>query len=265
MLSALTCWGCTSRPFQATAPAGMVWIRGGTYTPLFKTEDTQTIEPFWLDRHPVTNAQFLAFVKARPKWRRSRVSRLFADSQYLAHWQDDLTPAGPDGRVSLDAPVVNVSWFAARAYSQWRGARLPTRGEWERVAAASETEEDGRSNASHYQNILNWYSKPTPKKLPDVGSTTCNYWGVWDMHGLVWEWVSDFNTALVTGDSRGDSSLDRGLFCGAGSVGAADFQDYAAFMRYAFRSSLSAQSTTNNLGFRCASSSTPPPSRETTP
>jgi formylglycine-generating enzyme required for sulfatase activity len=88
--------------------------------------------------------------------------------------------------------------------------------------------------------------------LPPVRSTFRNVFGIWDMHGLVWEWVSDFNTALVTGESRADSGLDRQLFCGSGSSGASDFSDYAAFMRYAYRSSLRGNYTVANLGFRCA-------------
>jgi formylglycine-generating enzyme required for sulfatase activity len=72
------------------------------------------------------------------------------------------------------------------------------------------------------------------------------------LHGLVWEWVADFNTAMVTGDARGDTGLDRQLFCGSGSQGARDVQNYPAFMRYAFRSSLKASYCVHNLGFRCA-------------
>ena len=68
----------------------------------------------------------------------------------------------------------------------------------------------------------------------------------------MWEWVDDFNTAMVTGESRGDSALDRDLFCGAGSLGVNDPNDYAAFMRFALRSSLKANNTTTALGFRCA-------------
>ena len=74
------------------------------------------------------------------------------------------------------------------------------------------------------------------------------------MHGSVWEWVSDFNTALVTGESRQDAGLERDLFCGAGSLAASEQQrrNYAAFIRFAFRGSLQGNYSVNNLGFRCA-------------
>ncbi len=76
------------------------------------------------------------------------------------------------------------------------------------------------------------------------------------MHGVVWELVNDFNTALVTGESRGDSQLDKQLFCGAGAESSVDPNDYAAFMRYALRSSYSAHYTVESLGFRCAMGTT---------
>ena len=58
---------------------------------------------------------------------------------------------------------------------------------------------------------------------------------------------------MITGESREDSGLNRGLFCGAGAVGSADVADYAAFMRFAFRGSLRGSYCVRNLGFRCAS------------
>jgi formylglycine-generating enzyme required for sulfatase activity len=57
---------------------------------------------------------------------------------------------------------------------------------------------------------------------------------------------------MVTGDARGDTGIDRQLFCGAGSVGASDRANFPAFMRSAFRSSLKASYTVHNLGFRVA-------------
>src|SRR5262249_5555967 len=97
-----------------------------------------------------------------------------------------------------------------------------------------------------------WYSAPTAKTLASVGQGQANYFGIHDLHRLVWEWVADFNTAMVTGDARGDTGLDRQLFCGSGSAGAKDRGNFPAFMRYGFRSSLQGSYTVHNLGFRCA-------------
>lgn len=218
---------------------GMVRVEGGELTPLYTVGPrTVKVEPFLIDRYPVTNSEFLEFVRQHPEWRRSRVKRVFADQNYLGHWKDDL---GFEAELA-DSPVVNVSWFAARAYARAQGKRLPRQEEWEFAALAKESE----------QKILDWYSKPTPQRLPAVGSTFASDHGVWDMHGLAWEWVDDFNTVLVTGESRADTGLNRDLFCAAGVIGSTDPSDYASYMRYAFRSSLKAHYTVRNLGFRCA-------------
>ena len=229
----------------------LVAIPAGSHRPLYpgKNEPKQlAVAAFQLERRPVTNEQFLAFVWAEPRWRRSRIRGLFADDSYLRHWDSDLGFA----EEHRHAPVTQVSWFAARAYADWAGRRLPTLAEWEYVAAASEGAALGRDEEGYNQRILNWYSVPTGAVLASVESGAANFYGLHDLHGLIWEWVEDFNSALVTGESRGDAGLDRNLFCGSGSIGAADPQDYAAFMRFAFRSSLEARYSVNNLGFRCA-------------
>jgi sulfatase modifying factor 1 len=71
------------------------------------------------------------------------------------------------------------------------------------------------------------------------------------MHGLIWEWVDDFNSSFVTGESREDSSFNKDMFCGAGSLSSTDKENYAAYMRFAFRSSLKGKNAVWNLGFRC--------------
>lgn len=240
-------WLCAVRG----AEPGMADIPASIYRPLFRGEkDTKEvpIAAFQLDVRPVTNGEFLEFVRANPQWQRSRVKRLFADGRYLAHWAGDLDP----GNARAAQPVVNVSWFSAKAFAAWRGARLPTTAEWETAAAVGFTVRDGAKDAAFQSEIARWYSTPSPAELPDAGAGRANLFGVRDLHGLVWEWTSDFNSAMVTGDARGDSGLERQLFCGAGSLGAKDTGNFAAFMRFGFRSSLRAGYTVHNLGFRCA-------------
>lgn len=253
----------------AGADAGeRVAITGGRYRPLYRqtvrgaTRDTLVrravavvVAPFVMERTAVTNAEYLVFVSAHPEWRRSRVSRLFADVGYLRHWRGDLDPGSA---APANSPVVNVSWFAARAYAAAQGGRLPTVAEWELVASADETRRDASRDARFLERVRDWTSRPQARVLPSVGSTYRNAWGLDDLHGLIWEWTLDFNSALVTGESRADASLDRSLYCGAGASGAGDFADYAAFMRFAFRSSLEAHDTVGSLGFRVAYDARPP-------
>ena len=232
--------------------AGMVVIPAGVYVPLLrgaKEASQVAVAAFLLDVQPVTNADFLAFVTANPKWRRSSVSKVFADSSYLENWAGDLEP-GP--KAPLLAPVVRVSWFAARAFARAAGKRLPTIAEWEHAAAAGYTGPDGRKDEQLNRDLYAWLARPVPAVLAHAAGAKPNYYGVRGLHGYVWEWVDDFNTAMVTGESRGDTGLERDLFCGAGSIGAKDTGDYAAFMRQALRSSLKGNNTTTSLGFRCA-------------
>lgn len=242
---------CSIAQAQKSTPANMVHVKGGTFVPLYGSNNQSiSVQDFIMDKYPVTNAQYEAFVAEYPKWKKSEVKALFADAGYLKHWASPLG-VGPAADKLKDSPVINVSWFAAKAYCECQGKRLPTVNEWEFAALASETKKDASSEPSFYQRSLDWYSQPNPKYLPPVQNAFKNYYGLYGMIGLVWEWTSDFNSALIVGESRQNASLDRQLFCGAGSTGASDVKNYVAFMRYAFRSSLKANYTVANLGFRC--------------
>lgn len=208
-----------------------------------------SVRKFQLDRTPVTNAQFAAFLHKQPQWRRDRIARVFADEQYLSHWQSPLVP----GAERANKPVVHVSWFAASAYCETRGARLPTWYEWEYAAAASATLTDARSDPAWRQRILNWYSRSGRGELPDVGGTPANIYGVQDLHGVVWEWVEDVSGMLVSSDNREQNDPDLMRFCGEGALTMEQKENYAILMRIAMLSSMQASYTSATMGFRCAS------------
>ena len=235
-----------------TAQTKMVEIKGSSYTPLYGRDSLQvTITDFKIDVYPVTNKQYLDFVIQYPKWKKSKVIKLFADKSYLNNWKSD-TQFGT--QQLPNSAVTNISWFAANDYCECQGKRLPTIDEWDYVAMANETQPDARTIKSFNEYILGWYEKPKTFNN-EIGSTFKNYWGVYDLHGLVWEWTSDFNSVLVSGESRKDVDNDSNLFCGSAAINATDLMNYAAFMRYAIRGSLKAKYTMRNLGFRCVSDS----------
>ena len=251
LLLALTALHMTALPTAAgpvTKPQ-MAELPGGMVRPLYLTKNSPLIPvaPFRLDTTPVTNRQFADFVRRHPRWQRNRAVALFVEPQYLSHWG----PNGPKPE-QFEQPVTYVSWYAAGAYCQARGTRLPTVAEWEFAAQASQLAANGSREPDYTRRILSWYARPATAVLPNVGRSPANYWQIQDLHGLIWEWTQDFNSSLVTGESRGDSALDQGLFCGSAAAGSADPSDYAAFMRFGFRSSLKAPYTLGNLGFRCA-------------
>ena len=235
----------------AAAGGGFVKLPGGPFKSALKYEDTTKLKvaPFELQKRPVTNAEYLAFVKANPEWRRDKVAKVFVDARYLDHWAGPLKLANAAQGAQ---PVVNVSWFAASAYCEAQGARLPTWSEWEYAAAADETRRDARKDPAWRERILGWYSRPSKGALPRAGLQNPNAYGVQDLHGLVWEWTDDFSSLMIAADNRKQGDPDKAKFCGAGALSMDDRENYAVLMRVAMLSSLEARSTTANLGFRCA-------------
>ncbi len=221
-------------------------LPAGRFAPLFGLDVGQTdfpIAAFRLDVRPVSRAHWGHFLEKNPQWHPSRVSKALADERYLSSL---------NSAVSGHAPVVEVSYFAARAYCAWKGKRLPTTLEWEYAAAADEKRADASKDPVFAQRILDWYATPTrPGDLEGPGSPR-NFYGVEALHALVWEWTDDFNGIFVSGDNRQDGDKSASLMCGSGSTGSARREDYAAFIRYALRSSLTPRTALSNLGFRCA-------------
>ena len=213
------------------------------------TSGQVSLAPFALQRTPVSNADFLAFVVRHPQWRRGAVATVFAEPRYLSHWSGPLS-LGPDALPQQ--PVVQVSWFAAQAFCEAQGARLPTWTEWEYAAAADATRADARADPAWRERILAWYSRPSSAPLAEVGQGVADVHGVQDLHGLVWEWVEDYAAMLVSGDNREQGDADLLRFCGAGALSTNDRENYAVLMRIAMLSALEAADTTVNLGFRCA-------------
>ena len=228
----------------------MVRVEGGKYRPFVgeESDSLTSVKSFLIDETAVTNAEYLKFLKKNPQWTKSKVLKLFADSTYLHSWKSDYEiPAD----VSLDAPVTNISWYAAKAYAESVGKRLPTVDEWEFAARASEKLKDATENPEFTSEILNLYQQKYGYKKP-VKQHAANAWGIYDLYGTIWEWTEDFNSVMMTGESRKDNTVNETLFCAGASVTSSDLRNYAAFIRFAMRGSMKANYTVNNLGFRCA-------------
>jgi formylglycine-generating enzyme required for sulfatase activity len=227
-----------------------VAVPGGSISSVLANDadkEPAAVAPFAMRATPVTQGEFSAFVAANPSWARDRIARTFADAGYLSDWA---TPLAPAGGPTSQQPVVNVSWFAAQAFCELEGARLPTWLEWEYAAAADATRADARSDPAWRARILNWYERPASSAIPNVGGDA-NVYGVRDLHGLIWEWVDDFNALLVSPDSRSRDDPDKLQFCGAGAISLQQRENYAVLMRIALLSSLNASDSTSSLGFRC--------------
>jgi formylglycine-generating enzyme len=216
----------TESPTLALLP-----VPSAPYRPFFKGNLSPTsVSAFRLATAPVTRADFLAFVKCHPEWRRSRAKASLSEAAYLSDFASDLEP----GALPLDEPVRFVSWFAARAFCESRGERLPTTIEWER-ALGSNRDPAGPAGSGATAPSFDF---AMGRAAADLSASELRAQGVW-------EWTSDFNSTPVAGGAAASQ------FCGDGIRSNAP-SDYAAFLRYSFRSSLKAGYALKNLGFRCA-------------
>lgn len=237
-MGVLTCFAAESTTEQV---GPRVKVKGGIYSPLFREPDEsdRKVQSFYMDKFPVTRIQFQEFLSAHPRFLPEAVPLKLADSNYLEGWMAGRAPAGTE-----EWPVTSVSWFAARAYCQSKRGRLPRLDEWEFAARAEKKE--------NLQRILEWYSQPADTLRSAKEQKPDTVTGLAGMHGLVWEWVEDFSSVIIQGDSRSTNETEKDLFCGAGAMKAKRPEEYATFMRFAFRSSLKAKSAARSLGFRCA-------------
>lgn len=223
--------------------AAMVLIPAGSFRPfdLKKNQAPVRVQKFSVDAYPVTTSEFAHFLEKFPEWKKENVPLIKSDSGYLKNV--DLS------RKQSGVVMTQVSWYAARAYCEVQGKRLPTLYEWEYIATYNKWDARPEVNA----RILSWFGKPNElNSTALIGTGLVSPQGVHDLHGLIWEWVDDFNSSTVTGDSRADTDSESNLFCGATTLSGSDLRNYATYMRYGMRSSLKGNYTGHNLGFRCA-------------
>ena len=137
---------------------------------------TVYLDAFYMDIHEVTNAQYKKFVDANPEWRKKGNYTKYHDRNYLAHWHGNNYPSGKGNH-----PVVYVSWYAAMAYAEWAGKRLPTEAEWEKAARG------GLAG----QKFLRGISQSNRGIGTPVGIYAPNPYGLYGMADRVWEWCLD--------------------------------------------------------------------------
>jgi formylglycine-generating enzyme required for sulfatase activity len=152
------------------------------------------LDSFYMDKHEVTNAQYLRFCKE-------------TERQLPIFWGMERFRCGPD---FPDHPVVGVSWADAKAYAEWAGKRLPTEAEWE-YAARGGLEGKGYPNGDDLdESQANFRSDGT---VP-VMSYSPNAYGLYDMAGNVREWVADYYDEFYygAGPAENPKGPEKGTF-----------------------------------------------------
>ncbi|MCY3552801.1 MAG: formylglycine-generating enzyme family protein [Candidatus Poribacteria bacterium] len=175
---------------RSPIPPDMAFFRAGRFFRMGsdkREKDAETdekphhnvhLDAFYMDKYETTNAQYKEFIDANPQWQKNRIPKKYHDGDYLKHWNGNDYP--PD---KGNHPVVYVSWYAAMAYAEWRGKRLPTEAEWERAARSSWHWRAINADTANYgENV----GDTTP-----VGMYPLDASGLYDMAGNVWEWCLD--------------------------------------------------------------------------
>lgn len=195
------------------------------------------VPDFYLGRYPVTNEEYARFLKENPK---SSEPEYWADRKFNQPRQ----------------PVVGVSWEDGQRYAAWAGLRLPTEAEWEYACRAGTNTRYYPGDKEKDLDRAGWYDDNSKDQHHPVGEKEPNAFGLYDMHGNVWEWVEDdwhhdYKDAPDDGrawidDPRGVDRVIRG---------GGWFID-ALYCRSAIRSSRPPGDRNRLLGFRLARSVT---------
>ncbi len=144
--------------------------------PSAEEESVVSIDSLLVDKYPVTNDEFLRFI---------RESRYIPDdtSSYLKHWVDGMPVPGQE-----KYPVVYVSLRDAEAYARWAGKRLPTEAEWQLAAQGTDRRLWPWGNDFHATKCNNAFGRPTPVDAFPKGESP---YGVADLVGNVWQMTAD--------------------------------------------------------------------------
>jgi formylglycine-generating enzyme required for sulfatase activity/tRNA A-37 threonylcarbamoyl transferase component Bud32 len=169
--------GCTRNLFEDLAPKHEVLL-----------------DDYYMNVYEVTNMEYAVFLNEMGNQSEGGKSWINVGSEYT--WIEQVGEEWKPKSGYEDHPVVTVAWYGARAYCDWVGGRLPTEAEWEKAARGGLDEKTyswGDIAPNCTPGVVNGaqYTSCDGRTVP-VGSFQPNGYGLYDMAGNVWEWVSDW-------------------------------------------------------------------------
>ncbi|MBN1480814.1 formylglycine-generating enzyme family protein [candidate division KSB1 bacterium] len=242
-------------------PAQFVEIPGGTFvmgdSSKYSEENEQPVHPvslagFRMSRYEITNQQYCDFLNSYETTADSVEIWIDMHSTYCQIMQEEKEFSVRSGY--KDHPVATISWYGAHAYARWLSEqfegsyRLPTEAEWEYACRAG-TKTQFNTGDSLTTDQANFQGERYIGNTIAVGSFLENAWGLYNMHGNVWEWCQDewhvnYEGAPKDGRAWQTGEGSRRVLRGGG------WSNYAQYCRSAYRSPIDPGIRIIAVGFR---------------
>ena len=218
-----------------------------------KPEHRVFVRSFFMDVLPVTNADFATFLNTRGLKNHIGESFYDDDDRDARIHQQDLKWQADQGYATH--PVNEVSWVGARDYCTWLKKRLPTEAEWEKAARGTDARKYpwGNSKPNHKQALYGAaYNSSAPVDAFPEGASP---YGVLDLSGNQWEWVSSAYRPYPYRADDGREDQNPGLVRSTRGGGHDSSEDEITTTQRGRNLSRNPKAGHHNIGFRCASSS----------
>jgi formylglycine-generating enzyme required for sulfatase activity len=176
------------REAMVIIPAGAFTMGGDTGPQDERPAHRVTLREFAIDRFPVTNAQFAEFLNALGSINKGGERMFDVDDPDARIERREGTWRAVTGYENH--PVVEVPWAGARDYCAWRGKRLPSEAEWEKAARGTDARKYPWGNEPPNRSRAQFAAAYNETAAVDGASSGASQYGVRDMAGNAWEWVS---------------------------------------------------------------------------